>query len=252
MNAKHLKNIYSGLVDTAAEDNKFNINLTIECLLRPDISPATVLDLMTKVAKTSRMQKPGDAKQAPLRFTRRCDSHLIIEATYDHMEADSTQQTDDVGDWDLIDVQICISRQLRQRVMICQFMKQNPHAMYEDLSKGGTELSDDAHAESTSATAFLSENSGLSPATRRMARVMQRLMTQSKLSFSCLFLVDASSVLNMQGPEGLDIHFSRQLEMMYKENMIQGMKVFFEDIEEKTQSHTRVEEKQIRAAPGTM
>ena len=71
LHPQQLKTIYSGLVDTAAENNKYNINLTIECLLRPDVPASTVLDIMTKVAKTSRMQKPGDAKQAPLRFTKK-------------------------------------------------------------------------------------------------------------------------------------------------------------------------------------
>ena len=240
-----LRMIYSGLVETAAENGKYDIILTIECLLRPDVCATKILETMTKVAKTSRMQKPGDPKQAPLRFTSRCDHHLIIEAA--HVEANEMSESYKADrescDWDLIDLQVCVSRQLRQRVMICQYMKQRfssekALSVDETTEKTSSILTPmrDSAATSTSAFSFLSEGSPLSPATRRMARVMQRLMTQSQLSFSCLFAADPTCVLKMSGPEGLDLQFSHQLETMMKEEMMTGLKVFFDDLEEKIQN----------------
>lgn len=235
-----LRGSYSGLVDSGLETGRFVSILTIECVLRPDIPVANVLEAMSKVTKTSRMNAPGGGGGS-LRFTNRQGNHLVVDVVPNNENrvtaalvsglTDGQEQAEEVeSDWDRLDIQLCISRELRQRVLLCQFLKK--------VSLSDNEQSDNSTQQrctSASASALLSESNTLSPATRRLARVMQKSLTQHQFSFSCLYMVDASTVAVADGPEGLDLQFTAQLELMFKENMMLGLRDFFDDIEEKTQ-----------------
>jgi hypothetical protein len=235
-----LRSSYSGLVDSGLETGRFASILSIECVLRPDIPVANVLDAMAKVTKTSRMNAPGGGGGS-LRFTNRQGNHLVVDVVQSNEHrataalvsglTDSQEQAEeDESDWDRLDIQLCISRELRQRVLLCQFLKKISSSDNEPAIN-----STQSRTTSASASALLSESNTLSPATRRLARVMQKSLTQHQFSFSCLYMVDASTVAVAEGPEGLDLQFTAQLELMYKENMMLGLRDFFDDIEEKTQ-----------------
>jgi len=237
-----LRSAYSGLVDVALDTGRFISILAIECVLRPDISASKVLEAMTKVTKTSRMNVPGGGSGS-LRFTNRQENHLVVEvvpkqesrvtaALVSGLANESDQQDEDAeaSDWDKLDIQLCLSRELRQRVLLCQFLKK----VSVDETDNAKPVND-RRSSSALQSALLSESNTLSPATRRLARVMQRALTQNQFSFSCLYMVDADTVATCDGPEGLDPQFTAQLELMFKENMMLGLRDFFDDIEEKTE-----------------
>ena len=48
-------------------------------------------------------------------------------------------------------------------------------------------------------------------------------------------MAEPDTVVSLSGPEGLDSQFTYQLEIMSKENMMLGLRTFFDDLETKTQ-----------------
>ena len=225
-----LKAAYSGLHNIVLEHSlvAWKSILVIECVVRPDVPAASLLDVMTRVAKTSRMEGGGGV----MRIQARNNSHIVIEAAL----TDNSEEINREREWDMVDVQLCVSRELRQRVLLCQFLKQQCRK-----SNSKEDASDSTHSSSSSsASALLSETGALlAPGTKRFARVMQRMLTQQHLSLSSLYQVSFDQVAKAKGPEGLDIQFCGQLEDMSKESMSGNLRHFYDDVEERTEQFIR-------------
>lgn len=181
---------YAGMCDTALSLGSHYSVQVVECVVRPDID---IKKLMAVVLTAS--------KQLNLQYKQYQSSHAVISASSNYVNA--TSWTDN-SEWDIIDLQVCISKELRQRVLIMQFLKN------------------------------LSPFANIQPATpiegypqiKNFVDALHYIILQEKLSLSCLYAIDPSMCI------GLDHHFKSQLYALCREVMWDGLKEAFLALEE--------------------
>jgi len=115
----------------------------------------------------------------------------------------------DRREWDHIDVQVVMSKELRQRVLLCQFLRKVPNY---GAGLGGLLLYGIAGG-----TAPLPLQD--SPKTMAFISRLKRDLTQSQLCLSSLYDAPPHTVCALPQPEGVDPHFRAQLHRSLWANM---------------------------------
>lgn len=91
---------------------------TVECVIRPDIELKSVMAIVVKLAK-----------HVKCKCILQKRSHAILFQSTSSNNSIPTDNTDAKGnagkEWDQLDIQICVNRELRQRVVLMQFMKRS-------------------------------------------------------------------------------------------------------------------------------
>jgi len=188
-----LKIYYSGIFETALNQGSHYSVQVVECVIRPD---APLKSLMKVVCKA--------AEGRNLYFTQVQRSQVIIS------NPPMTQGPWKNSEWDLVDCQVCISRELKQRVLLFQFMVKN------------------TPFQGVQSSVSLEE----SPNTLLFVQTVQKLLAEHRLSLSCLYTEDVSNILN----GGLDAHFKAQLHTLCREGMWNGLVDGFSAMDEHTRA----------------
>jgi hypothetical protein len=100
----------------------------LECVVRPDVELKQIMDAVSKIceyggSKVVNSDENTDIlashnKKGNLRYSILQRSHAIISRFSKNGLLKPVEK-----EWDIIDVQVCISKDLRQRVLLCQFLK---------------------------------------------------------------------------------------------------------------------------------
>lgn len=108
----------------------------VECAVRPDV------ELKSLLAAVSAVLRAPNVKSNSLRYAFLHRSHALMTRQPPSAAA-ATEGAAYVPDsqWDVVDVQVCVSRELRQRVLLLQFLKALPAAAEKGTSLGGLLLS---------------------------------------------------------------------------------------------------------------
>ena len=146
-------------------------------------------------------------------------------------------------EWDCIDIQVCVSRQLKHRVLLCQFLKKlSPFLAPPTIPTGdGGEKWSPANPESVLNSSVHPQHNIVSqkkPHTAHFFKILKRMFTLSGLSLSCLYSIPVPAVdLEEETPTkdtdldenpsvpkqfaevSLDYQYVTQLEGMFREEM---------------------------------
>lgn len=183
MELEGLQRHYSGLYGTLmSTTGNYTIVHGIEIMLRPDVS------LMTHILPA--LQRTAEASKLTCEVCQ--SSHVLLEqrspgrASATDMLLSSPRAAGDGEDgddgpvknmvynleWDCIDIQVCVSRALKHRVLLCQFFKKlSPFIAHPDPNQ---RLSKEAGYE-------------FKPHTFQFLKILRRMFTLSALSLSCLY-----------------------------------------------------------------
>lgn len=115
-----IKAAYSGLYDTLQQSSNYSCILVQEFVVRPDVP---LINLMNTIGLA--------AKSTQLVFSRRQRSQGIISSPQQNISVESDGngngntpiKAEIEKDWDIVDVQVCISKELKKRVILCQFLR---------------------------------------------------------------------------------------------------------------------------------
>ena len=204
-----LKKIYCGISEavvpssrdpTVSEDPSLYSTLyLLECIIRPDIDLPRVMKCLELVALTP--------VAAPLDFYLHRTNHASMPFKEQPSLLSWAEGTP--PDWDSIDVQVCISRELRQRVIVFQFMRKS--ASYNGTIKDFLSM----YAEA--------------PAREVFVKTVRNALTSSRLCLSDLYTMTASEVC-LDG--GLDVDFKIKLHHMCREGVWEDLKDDFHALDE--------------------
>ena len=120
-----VKASYAGLYDTLLQSSNYNSIFVQEFVVRPDIPLINIMNSVAQAAKSTRLV-----------FSKRQLSQGIISDPQSSLSKEHNNKTtttpstgsntsDIEKDWDIVDVQVCISKQLKQRVILCQFLRKH-------------------------------------------------------------------------------------------------------------------------------
>ncbi|KAJ1411634.1 hypothetical protein B484DRAFT_402558, partial [Ochromonadaceae sp. CCMP2298] len=169
----------------------------LECVLRPDMELKEILACTLRVARARgyRCLYPNTG-------------HILIKPySSAHLEGGEAGGggITDRREWDHIDVQVVMSKELRQRVLLCQFLRKVPNY---GAGLGGLLLYGIA--------------GGTAPLPLQTMAFISRLkrdLTQSQLCLSSLYDAPPHTVCALPQPEGVDPHFRAQLHRSLWANM---------------------------------
>lgn len=146
-----LKELYTGLFESVASStgNKFNCVACFECVLRPDIDLKRIMASTLRCANffqctfqlikrsyaiISRSKLKGDYSSgsgsalgivSPTTLLLQNLAQSIQIANNLSKPFPLDLQTFEVDEWDIIECQTCISKEIKQRVLLCMFLKSN-------------------------------------------------------------------------------------------------------------------------------
>mmetsp|Transcript_2648 Transcript_2648/g.3611 ORF Transcript_2648/g.3611 Transcript_2648/m.3611 type:complete len:891 (-) Transcript_2648:202-2874(-) len=138
-------------------------------------------------------------------------------------------------EWEVVDVQVCVSREIRQRVLLFQFLKSAP--VGPNLSLSGRLFGQLAG----SPTAVLQRLEDC-PRTGRFISLIKAELAQQALSLSCLYRAPLKSVCSLPSTathpnlaltltSGLDSQLLAQLHSLCRENMLARLRAQHEAIQ---------------------
>ena len=169
---------YSGLYGTLmSTTGNYTIVHGIEIVLRPDVSlMAHILPALQRTAEASKLTCEVCQSSHVLLEQR---SAVVVRRTDSLLSPprEGEEESRDVAvihnlEWDCIDIQVCVSRALKHRVLLCQFFKKlSPFVAPPDTNPP------------------LSKESGyeFKPHTFQFLKILRRMFTLSALSLSCLY-----------------------------------------------------------------
>lgn len=135
-------------------------------------------------------------------------------------------------EWDHIDVQLAIARDVRQRVLVLQFLKKVP-TILPLPSNTTTVTSSTAAAASAVSSGFLSVEYipiNQSPMTKKLMSGLKKAIINKQYSLSCLYHVPIKEVCRL--PYGLDNHFLAQLNSLCRDQLWTKLQSDYHEMEE--------------------
>jgi len=192
-----LKDCYTGLYDMALPGSGMSLTsnnssvVVLECVVRPDVE---LKRLMAVILRSShalgcRFQL---CQRSHAIVTRESDIPASLGSslsnTFSSFVPKAQSQVEE--EWEVMEAQVCISKELQQRVLLCVFMRR-------------------------SNSRAISSNKSSLPVIK-IASTIQRFIVSGRLCLSSLYSASLSSVC----PAGrLDSHFVAQLTTLYRESM---------------------------------
>jgi hypothetical protein len=178
MEPEGIQRNYSGLYGTlATTTGNYAIVHGIEIVLRPDVS------LMTHILPA--LQRAAEASKLSCEVCQ--SSHVLLEQrSSGHSRTDELLGVDGRQgpavhnmEWDCIDIQVCVSRALKHRVLLCQFFKK--------LSPFVAPPNPNGSAGAGAGAGGADSGYALKPHTFQFLKILRRMFTLSALSLSCLY-----------------------------------------------------------------
>ncbi len=141
-------------------------------------------------------------------------------------------------EWEQLDIQICVNRELRQRVVLMQFMRNcgifgsSGLAILANQLVGPLEYVPLSKCPSTKrlVSIFKVRTILYSLLYCIMEIHLQKEMITQELTLSCLYTIPMDKVCAL--PKGLDRHFLAQLHSLCRESMLQKLTVDYKGMEE--------------------
>jgi hypothetical protein len=126
-------------------------------------------------------------------------------------------------EYDTIDIQVCISKELRQRILLVQFMKKIRFlesigiGSLSVITGGGPMSASLNHNQDGSSSSSSSTSLKNAPQIRKFATYLKKQLIAAKLTLSSLYHISITDVCSL--PKGLDIHFLAQLNSYVRDMM---------------------------------
>lgn len=203
----------------------YNLHV-MECVLRPDVEAKIIMAIVVKMAKERNF------KCSLLQL-----NHAVITLKRNHPIPNISKTGDVQGkalrEWDQIDVQICISRELRQRVLLIQFLKRI--SIFDGV--GGLNLSGMIINQLTGPQVILPLQK--CPMTKEFASKLKKQLIVQQLTLSTLYHVPITQVCAL--PKGMDTHFLAQLHSLVRDNMWNKLTVEFAEMDK----HVKEQEEHV-------
>lgn len=214
-----MKDRYAGLSDCVPGNGiaGFDCLCVMECVLRPDIElkriMAAVLRASHALSCSFRLNSRSHAvimssqsvltspTASSMSSTGNVFSGSIASAFGSKNNASSSSIISD-EEWDVLDIQICISKELRQRVLVGIFLRR-----FQRLNRSNN---------SNNTMNNKSFTSNMKLPISRVTTTIQSLLVSSRLCLSSLYHATISSVC--QGGR-LDGHFEAQIQTLFRESM---------------------------------
>jgi hypothetical protein len=162
---------YAGTFGLTVDPESVHCLRLMECVLRPDIKCRQIMSTVIEAFRSK--------------------GFLVQELQQSHAVTEPPQHYK--LEWHLADLQICVSRKLRQRVLVCRFLRK--HSLLKEMTTDQV---------STTTLCFIDH--------------LRHCLIQSSVAFSCLYIQPRSSI------EGLDQHFRTQLESAARDRMHASLK----------------------------
>lgn len=126
MTVEGIKQAYGGLYDTLFHTGNYKNIYVQEFVVRPDTQLVMLMNAIAIAAKSiqlvfSRRQRSQGIISHPTRtgVPSPSKSRSIGRGRWTEAEEDEEEEKE----WDAVDVQVCVSRELRHRVVLCQFLQ---------------------------------------------------------------------------------------------------------------------------------
>ncbi|RYH29663.1 hypothetical protein EON65_07760 [archaeon] len=220
--------------NSAGSGSYYNVHL-LECILRPDIELKSIMAVIVQFSKQFccklRVVNRSHMVLTPLVSSTDTNRGRSMSAGVGSKLDHSTEKFSlDKHEFDHLDIQICISKSIRQRVLLLQFARKV--GSYGGLGFGSMLLT-----QLSGPLEYLTIKS--CPETRAfMSRLRKELVAQ-EMSFSSLYTCSLVRVCAL--PQGLDSHFLAQLHSMCREQMWQKLDGEYKTMDE----HVRQEEEEM-------
>lgn len=197
-------------IDTNNNRGYYNVHV-MECVLRPDIEIKSVMSLVYNLARLTKckcsMLQRSHTILTPTKTARNSFAgFLSSNHAKDGLLSDIGETAN--LEWDQIDVQVCISKELRQRVLMLQFAKKV--SVFNDGRIGSMIFN-----QINGPVEFYPLKN--CPLTYRMITHLKREIIKHDYSLSALYNVTLKEVCAL--PKGLDSHFLAQLHSLCRDQM---------------------------------
>jgi len=125
MTVEGIKEAYGGLYDTLFHTGNYRNIYVQEFVVRPDTQLVMLMNAIAIAAKSiqlvfSRRQRSQGIISHPTRLSP-SKSQAMRRGRW--TEEDDEEEEEEEKEWDAVDVQVCVSRELRHRVVLCQFLQ---------------------------------------------------------------------------------------------------------------------------------
>ena len=250
-----IKSSYGGLYDTLLHTGNYTSIYVQEYVVRPDIPVTDLINTLSSSVKIlnnhytfTRKQRSqcliSPSFQPPLTPFSNILSPLRLATTTGTLHTTSTPPHTGVAivddDWDVVDVQVCISKELKQRVILCQFLRKLRPAFISPAFFGKsprtTGTTTDIHHTNTTTTTLhkscsngtsssntnintynIMSNTNTRPRTYTIIQSINRHLNDSGYLLSNLYSVSPhDTCVNMS----LDSHFKVQLENIWRDRLV--------------------------------
>mmetsp|Transcript_23871 Transcript_23871/g.35021 ORF Transcript_23871/g.35021 Transcript_23871/m.35021 type:complete len:876 (+) Transcript_23871:38-2665(+) len=221
-----LRPALSGLGSHSLVGHTASIVHILEVILRPDTPLKVIIAGVAKVASVERLRfeevshpdddeevgetTRGQVKRVRPHGTDGCSGHAVVRCRQ-QKPARRVEAADEPTGWDAIDVQVCLSRALKQRVLVCQFVRLTPVPLRRGAAPTSTPNSNTSKGKhkvftATTSPPSLLHSAAALPLTRfspvateapppaHIISVFQRVFTRYLLSLSCLYSLKGSAV----------------------------------------------------------
>ena len=248
-----IKSSYGGLYDTLLHTNNYTSIYVQEYVVRPDIPVTDLINTLSTSIKILNNHYTFTRKQrsqclispsfqppttpfsnilSPLRLaTTTGTSHTISNTTSTPPHTAVAATVDD--DWDVVDIQVCISKELKQRVILCQFLRKlrpafiSPAFFGKSPRTSARTSTDNTHTTNTSIpnnnssnninTNNIMSNTNTRPRTYTIIQSINRHLNDSGYLLSNLYGISPhETCVNMS----LDSHFKVQLENIWRDRLV--------------------------------
>lgn len=126
-----IKQAYCGLYDTLFNTGNYKSIFMQEFVVRPDTQLVMLMNAIAIAAKSiqlvfSRKQRSQGIISHPPRGVGASPSKSAINRSRGRWTAEDDEDDEDENEenvWDAVDIQVCVSRELRHRVILCQFLQ---------------------------------------------------------------------------------------------------------------------------------
>eukprot|EP01032_Pedospumella_encystans_P008787 gene8787-10396_t len=204
-NASH--NAGYGVVPRTDTKHGYYVVYLLECVVRPDIELRDLLACVLKVARTRDCKAIFPHNNHIVLKSQSNTGYPQLPSTHAHSTAHpntTTAPNPNSIEWDQIDVQVVLSHSVKQRMLVCQFLRRVPSL----ASSGFGNLNLIIYQIAGGAAPLCLENS---PKTKSFVSKLKRELTEANLCLSSLYNAPLNTVCKLPQPGGLDAHFRAQL-----------------------------------------
>jgi hypothetical protein len=218
---QELKQSYVGLFDSLlnATNPSYSCVCVMECVLRPDAELKRIMAIALRASHNLdckfQLLKRSQAiihAASPTPDNRATHSQYRLSSA---LSPTSAMNARPVNEWDVLEVQVCISRELKQRVLVGIYLKRNN--------------------SSVSLSSPKITNMSLVPM-HKMTNKIRKLLISSKLCLSSLYQVPPAMVCESGR---LDGHFVAQVQTLFRESMWSSLHEAFIAMDEYAKTTSR-------------